>query len=232
MGAQPGVAADPLAREVLERFGWRASSDAPLTETSPGEVALAAMQELARRYVGGDRRLTTPAEVVWFKDNLRATLDELLLGHRALVDGMSRFEEHMDIQSQRGEPLPSSPVELASRLLDWTGSSDLLRQGLRASFAELVMHEVALLNGLMSGVQALLTDLSPARIEKAAVERRRGVFGRADPWTAYKRRHSDLADEESARFRVLFGPEFVEEYRQFTREASRLEAPGPSPATP
>jgi hypothetical protein len=218
--AYPNLPDDPRARAVLERNGWRASFSAPpAAVTSLGGAALVAMQELAAWYVGRDRTLTTPAEVTSFKDKLRATLDEFMLGFPALLESMSRFEQQMAIQSGPGAALPSSPARLAAVLLDWTGSSDSARQRLRASFAELTMHNVALLNGVMTGVKAILTELSPAQIEKAADGHRHGLFARADPWTVYKRRHSDLADEENERFRLLFGPEFVEEYRQFTQDA-------------
>jgi hypothetical protein len=89
------------------------------------------------------------------------------------------------------------------------------------------MHEVALLNGFQSGVEALLTELSPTRIEKAAATTGRGLFSRVDRSTVYKRRHSDLADEENERFRLVFGPEFVEEYRQFMGEPPIVEQPEP-----
>lgn len=215
------LAEEPRARAVLLSYGWRTPSQPPPpVETSLGQAALAAMQELAGWYVGRERSLRTPAEVTSFKDKLRATLDEFLLGFPALVESMSRFEQQMAIQAEGAAPARSSPAELAASLLDWVGNSDRARQRLRASFAELMMHEVALLNGVMTGVKAILTELSPAQIEKAAEGSRHGLFGRTDPWTAYKRRHSDLADEENERFRLLFGPEFVEEYRQFTHEAS------------
>jgi predicted component of type VI protein secretion system len=92
-----------------------------------------------------------------------------------------------------------------------------------------MMHEVALLNGVQSGVKALLMELSPIRIEKAAAMDRHSIFSRVDPWAVYKRRHSDLADEEGERFRLLFGPEFVEEYRQFARESPVVEETGSLP---
>jgi type VI secretion system protein ImpI len=221
------LADDPQAREVLGRYGWRASSS-QATVTSLGGAALAAMQELASRYVGPGRTLATPAEVSAFKDNLRATLDEFLLAYPALVEGKSRFEQQLAIQSEPSAALPSSPAQLAATLLDWVGS-DAVHQRLRIGFAELMMHDVALLNGFQSGVKALLTELSPTRIEKAAAADRRGLFSRADPWTVYKRRYGDLADEENERFRLLFGPEFVKEYRQSTRETSGLEQTGSLP---
>ncbi len=223
VNAYASLADDPCARAVLERHGWSGSSSDQPGEASLGRAALAAMRELSCRYVGSEP--TTPAEVASFKESLRATLDEFLLGYTALVAGMNRFEEQVAVQSQHGVALPSSPAQLAAGLLDWVGDGENLRERLRASFAELMMHQIALLNGLMSGVKALLTELSPARIEKAAAGHRHGLFSSADPWTEYKRRHSDLADEENERFRLLFGPEFVEEYRQFAREGTIPEMP-------
>jgi type VI secretion system protein ImpI len=223
VSAHAALADDPQAREVLERYGWCASSQAQPAIPSLGGAALSAIQELANRYVGPGRTLTTPAEVTAFRDKLRATLDEFLLAYPALVEGKSRFEQQLAIRPEPSAALPSSPAALAATLLDWVGNGDDVHQRLRASFAELMMHEVALLNGFQSGVKALLTELSPTRIEKAAGANRRGLFSRADPWTLYKRRHSDLADEENERFRLLFGPEFVEEYRQFTRVAPALD---------
>jgi type VI secretion system protein ImpI len=229
VNAHAGLADDPQAREVLERHGWRSSSHAPADDTSLGGAALAAMQELASRYVGPGRTLTTPAEVTAFKDKLRATLDEFFLAYPALLEGKSRLEQQLAIQPEPSAALPSSPVHLAAALLDWANNGDGVHQRLRTSFAELMMHEVALLNGVQSGVKALMTELSPTRIEKAVAADRRGFFCRTDPWTVYKRRHADLADEENERFRVLFGPEFVEEYRQFTREPPVVEHPGSVP---
>jgi type VI secretion system protein ImpI len=115
-------------------------------------------------------------------------------------------------------------VDLARQLLDWTDRSDAALRRVRAGFADLMMHQVALLNGVMSGVMSLLTELAPAMIEKSA-QRKVGrtfflfrFFRRPDPWAIYKERHNDLTSEEHERFRLLFGAEFAEEYRQFSRE--------------
>ncbi len=121
-------------------------------------------------------------------------------------------------------PEPGSAAQVAAELLDWTQDDREPRARLRSSFAELMMHQVALLRGVMRGVKTLLRELSPAVIEES-IEREaapRGALGRMftrpDPWTAYKRRHADLSDEENERFRLLFGADFVSEYRQFTHE--------------
>jgi type VI secretion system protein ImpI len=228
----PTLTNDPSIQSLLRTFGWSGANPA-WPGTSPLAVAaLDAMQDLVGWYIGRNRVLAEPKDVVSFKERLRATLDEFLLGYVPLLVGMSRFEHQMAIRAEASAPMPSSPAELATKLLDWRTANDDLRQRLRASFAELMMHQVALLNGVMSGVKALLTELAPATIEKAAQRDRTrrgglaGIFAGVDPWSMYKKRHSDLADEENERFRLLFGNEFVDEYRQFTRET---RAAGPAP---
>jgi type VI secretion system protein ImpI len=225
----PAIANDPAAQALMRQYGWggRAPAQAPrgLGLDPLAEAALQGLQELAAWYLGRERVLASPVVVAAFKDNLRGALDELLLGYGPLLAGIVRFEEQMAIPSANPTPLPAAPAELARKLMDWNGDTSSLRQQLRSTFAELMMHQVAVLNGVMRGVKALLTELAPTVIEQAATRERsqRGAWARAfsriDPWSLYRKRHGDLADEENERFRLLFGREFVEEYRQFTGKA-------------
>ncbi len=220
----PDLANDPRLRAMMRRRGWTGPAADGAGQNPMATAALDALQDLAGWYVD-NRALSDPASIVRFKENLRATLDEFLLGYVPLLTGLGTFEEQMAIQPATAR-MAASPAGLANELLDWRKDAAAVRARLRTSFSELMMHQIALLNGVMSGVKALLSDLSPAAIEKAAgseKSRRKGlsgIFSRLDPWAMYKKRHGDLADEENERFRVLFGKEFVDEYRQFTREGS------------
>jgi type VI secretion system protein ImpI len=247
--AYPIVALDPSFQALFRHYGYSGSTPPP---ASPGGGAAAsalaaraldALQDLAGWYVGRARPLATEADVTAFKEKLRAAMDELIVGYVPLLAGMMRFEHQMALRSDDAgaSPLPASPTEMAARLLDWKDGTDDLVVRLRGSFADLMMHQVALLNGVMSGVKALLTELAPGTIEKAAMREqgRRSwlarLFSRVDAWDLYKRRHSDLADEENERFRLLFGAEFADEYRQFVKEARDAggEArPGLFPSSP
>ena len=220
----PTLANEPIIQTLLRAHGWSGAPPAGAGESPLAVAALQAMQDLAGWYIGRNRPLLHPGDVATFKERLRATLDEFLLGYIPLMTGMTRFASQMAIRQATADAIPSSPAELASRLLDWTTNNDDLRARLRASFAELMMHQVALLNGVMSGVRALLT-------EQQEGQRRGGLAGmfRLDPWEVYRRRHSDLADEENERFRVLFGHEFVDEYQQFTQEVRAASPDGSVP---
>ncbi len=222
----PYLAKDETFFALFRHYGWRPKHDAPAGPL--GSAALVSLQELAKWYLGAERSFVTQEEIVAFKDRLRGALDELLLGYVPLVDGLTRFEREMDLRPG-ARSAPASAVDLARELLDWRKPSDGALQRMRASFADLMMHQVALLNGVMCGVKTLLTELAPAQIEKA-LQRKRGatfalfrLFSRPDPWPLYKERHSDLSDEENERFKLLFGPEFASEYQQFTRETRTVE---------
>ena len=175
---------------------------------------------------GPNGRITSEAELLAFKEHQRRTLDELLIGFVRLVSGLDKFEQQMALRPDNGAPaLERSPAELIRQLLDWRLPGEEALEHVRASFADLMMHQVALLHGVMRGVKALLTELSPATIEAASQQRRKKslhLLGGPDPWSLYKERHADFSDEENERFRVMFGADFAEEYRLLTSK------PGPS----
>lgn len=200
--------------------------------TGPLEAAaLTALQELVSWYIGAPRTLTRPDEIAAFQQRLRTTLDDLLLGYPPLLAGLNQFERQMAIRLPNASAgAQVSAADLARALLDWQITDEPTRTELRANLTELTMHQVALLRGVMRGVKALLAELSPEVIEQTGEREAtpqgavRRLFARPDPWATYKRRHSDLADEENERFRLLFGADFVNEYRQFIHEA-RAETP-------
>jgi type VI secretion system protein ImpI len=211
----PLMAREPRFVALLKHYGWLQPQG-----TSLASSALDRMQELVRWYLGPDRSISSEAEMLAFKEHQRRALDELLIGFVRLVSGLDKFEEQMAIHPER-PGASSSAEELVRQLLDWRLPADSALQHVRGSFADLMMHQVALLHGIMRGVKALLTELAPETIEAIAKERRGTSlfsFGGPDPWTIYKERHADFSDEENERFRVLFGADFAEEYRLLTRD--------------
>jgi hypothetical protein len=228
--AHPELTRNRRATDLFGHYGVDTTTmrDPPSTVVY---MAYEALQDLAVWYTGESRRLERPEHVAEFHYRLRTALDDLMLGYAQLLSGLNRFESQMSLRRTAMNPgAPLTAADLASRLLDWQTDNQAIRDQLRASFAELTMHQVALLRGVMRGVGSLLAELSPDVIEGAAEAEssRQGVrrmFARPDPWATYKRRYSDLSDEENERFRLLFGADFVSEYRQFQSEA-RAESAG------
>jgi type VI secretion system protein ImpI len=219
----PLVAYDPELRGLLAENGVAV----PPTdrEGAAANAALASLRALALWYTGRKDLVRDPSEVSAFALRLQTTLDDFLLGYVPLLSGLSRFEDQLAIHGPSSTMArPDSAADLAASLLDWTRDDTEARARVKASLAELMMHQVALLRGVMRGVKALLTELSPAVIEQMVERDQSGgalgrMFSRLDPWSLYKQRHSDLADEENERFGLLFGSDFVDEYRQFVNEA-------------
>jgi type VI secretion system protein ImpI len=226
LASHPSLAQNRGLVALFESYGLEVLSAPKDAPNALAATALAALQDIAVWYTGESRELKRAEDVAEFHQRLRTALDDLLLGYAPLLSGLNQFENQMAIRSADASTnVPGSAAELAALLLDWQTDNRSVRAALRASFAELMMHQVALLRGVMRGVKTLLAELSPEVIEKAAEEEGgRRLFGRLDPWTTYKRRHSDLSDEENERFRILFGTDFVNEYRQFSSEARAEDA--------
>ncbi len=200
---------------------------------SPDRAALIAIQDLSRAHVDPKQPVSTPREIAVFATNLTMALGSLLSGTMQLFAGMSEFEQRMDLVSEEsGSPSrrPQTPEALGRGLLDWRDRTEPALDMLGRRFSSLMMHQVAMLNGVMRGVKVLLTELAPKTLEKALARgsgaggfwrRFFGKFFRASAlWSLFSERYGDLADEENERFRLLFGPEFSSEYRQLAREAA------------
>ena len=254
IGKCPSIEHEPAVRSLFERNG--ASAEMPHTLESGAAMAL---QELARWYVNDQPPLANATEAFSFARKLKSGIDELLLGLVPMFAGLDRFEQQMDLRPLRGLSLsdtsappksariPRVPRDAARLLFNWRDPSDNSVRAVRTDLVDLTMHQVAVLNGVMRGVKQLLVELSPETLELAWQRKHstRTWLGRIfgsfrssrEQWHLYRERHGDLADEENERFRVIFGPEFVAEYKQSGEPAhrarpDRLPSPPLPPALP
>jgi len=222
--AYPTLAANDAFAQLFRYYG--AAADGVPGQT-PEMVALKAVHYLSQWYLG--RPATKPPEIIAFCDKVRQAVDELLLGHVPLLAGLEKFEQELALtEGEDAFSLPHTPAEFSRALFDWSDPTDRASRALRRSFADLMVHQVGMFNGVMRGVKALLVQLAPDSIQhswrerqsrRTAVTRLFGNWRRASEMLAiYAKRHSDLADEENETFRLIFGREFVDEYKQFARE--------------
>ena len=236
---------EPGVQAIFERNGVPA-------QYTLESAALLSLQELARWYVNDQPPLRNASEVFTFARKVKAGIDELLLGLVPLFAGLDRFEQQMALRPVEGRDpdeiansasrLPRVPRDAARRLFNWRDPSDTAVRAVRTDLVDLTMHQVAVLNGVMRGVKQLLTELSPETIEQALGRKiqKRGVFGRLfggfraakERWDLFRERHGDLADEENERFRVIFGPEFVAEYKQSGETGGYTGRQPPPPPLP
>ena len=146
-----------------------------------------------------------------------------------LRKGYEQFGEEMALQLvQERTPLrdAQSGQEVLDYLLDWgTDGGERVRELTRA-FADLALHQVALLSGVMEGVRSLLGTLSPQQLsgqknyplaKSGGGGLLEGIFNskKASLWRTFADTHQRLAEED--RFsREVFGRNFARAYFMVT----------------
>ena len=198
-------------------------------------LALQGLRELTASLVPGIP-LETTGDIARLITKLHDTIEVFCRCFIPLREGYAQFVSQMDLQRaamQRSVNRSRSymaiesakhPGEVAMALLHWREPSFDAPHAIEGIFADLMIHQVALLDGVMQGVRALLEELSPDNIEKMADEREpRGplglnlAMGRYKAlWETYRDRFEELAEEKQA-FSHIFGSEFTEAYREYRR---------------
>ncbi len=230
---EPALAREPEFQAYAASFGAGAQF------VSDDAVVSPAVRELAASWVP-NAPLRNGAQAVAFLGKVQDTLDVFFKAFIPLRDGYRQFESKMDIR-RTGKPDQvrgaaqavegaADPKTLASRLLDWNDTSGEGPRPIESVFADLMIHQVAILDGVMRGVKSLLKELAPPTIEQAAAKKKGGwSFGPwklKKVWTLYKERHSDLADEERETFELIFGKQFVKAYSQLA-DAQTVQSASP-----
>jgi len=190
----------------------------------PESLALQGLRELAEALVPGSS-LQTTGDIARFITKVHDALDAFLRSAVPLRDGYAQFIACFDLphgqqrrtshRSAAGAAVEAAttPQALAQALLDPRDTSFDAPRALEGIFADLMFHQMAVLDGMMRGVRALLEQLAPAAIEKEAGH---GFpLGRHKAhWEAYVRRFEELYEERRT-FAVVFGPEFAAAYRRY-----------------
>ena len=236
----PTIEHEPRFRAMMAQYGVVLQGD---PNTSPQELALQAVREMAVHYLPGVGAPNSAEDVAQFITKLNETINVFLKCFVPLKDGHRQFEADLALrQLQRGPATPQAAVEnardaneLAMRLLDWRDSSFEASRAVESVFADIMIHQVAMLNGVMMGVKSLLDELSPSEIERVANEPRHKAgllqgHHRA-LWKVYEERHADLADDQKRLFSVLFGREFGQAYRGLAGGEQRTNPDG-TPISP
>lgn len=190
----------------------------------PESLALQGLRELASSLASG-ATLDTTGDVARFITKLHDALDVFCRSFIPLREGHSQFISSFDLQrsayrrnNQRSAAYAAieeatTPEAVALALLNPRDRSFDAPQAIEGIFADLMLHQLALLEGVMRGVRALLEELSPENIANQAGSHL--PLGRYKAiWETYTRRFEDLYEERQT-FAYIFGPEFTAAYRQY-----------------
>lgn len=188
-------------------------------------LALQGLRELTRSLLPG-QRLETTGDVARLIAKLHAVVDVFCRSFVPLRQGFEQFVSSLDLEARRSRRMsPSaamlevakSPEQVALALLDPRDASADAAGAAESLLNDLARHQIALLDGMMQGVRALLDELSPDQIDAALDERGSAeLFGakyRAR-WNEFRERHQKLCDQREA-FAVIFGRDFADVYRRY-----------------
>jgi type VI secretion system protein ImpI len=182
-------------------------------------MALQGLKELAGSLVPGVP-LESTGDIGRFITKLHDSLDAFCRSFIPLREGHAQFMSSFDLQRsmrrsvQRSQAYLAveaarSPAELAAALLNPKDRTFDAPQAVEGILADLMLHQLALLEGVMRGVRALLQELSPENIEDQAGGSRHKAL-----WSKYLEIYENVSEERQA-FSVIFGAEFTEAYRQY-----------------
>jgi hypothetical protein len=190
-------------------------------------LALQGLRELCGSLLPG-QTLQTQGDVARLITRLHDAVDVLSRTLIPLRQGYLKFVASMDLQKSahfaQGSAMldmARDPSAVAAALLDFREGAPETVRALETAFGELASHQVALLDGLMQGVRALLEELSPEAVTAAADAKRSGLrLGglQKESWDEYCERYARLSDESEA-FSKIFGEEFAQAYRRYRRRS-------------
>ncbi len=196
---------------------------------SPDAMALAGLKELASDFAPNRPPPESADDVVQFLSKLAETLDVFMKCFIPLRDGYQQLAAELGVKNQRPSTMPPGMVdgrsgvanardkkELSHHLLNFRDKTSEASSAVESVFADYMIHQVAMMNGVMTGVKQLLSELSPATVEETAIKKKRSLgFGPLrfkGLWELYREMHADFADEDRHVFSLLFGRKFAEAY--------------------
>ncbi|HET9958731.1 MAG TPA: type VI secretion system-associated FHA domain protein [Polyangiaceae bacterium] len=230
-GAYPQANAIPEAYGPPMSVGREAKHTGFFGNMGMEYLAFQGLQELASSLMPGTA-LATTGDVARFITKLHDTVEVFCRCFIPLREGYSQFVSSLDLQrvamqrsfrrsrAYMAVESARTPEEVVGALLNWKDRSLDAPKAIEGIFADLMLHQVALLDGVMQGVRAMLDELSPQAIES---EQGKRIFGQFKALCqAYQRHYEEVSDEERA-FARIFGPEFTAAYRQYRQKRAEDE---------
>lgn len=124
----------------------------------------------------------------------------------------ARFGEEMGVRTIREfTPLHAAADArgVLDYLLDWRRGGPERNAQLSAVYSDFMLHQVALINGVVEGVQAMMDQFRPAEIERGVG----GLSKAAGAWKKYSERYVEVVEDRGIAA-LVFGPEFSRAYSE------------------
>ena len=227
----PEMAQEPQFQEIAKNVG-RPVQVEPVTGGGAGPaggssnrmevVSRELLNRFVRSYLPDNRGLQSEVDIERFLEHLADVLETFGRAFIELRQGHDQFGQQMAVPVTNDQnPLTRmrSTREILRYLLDFKVSESASRvQELMGGFVDVMIHQIALLNGMREGVKGLLQRLSPESLSKGIG----GVwpFNLSKRWEKYEEQHRAFLEEERELTAVLFGPEFAKAYLAIVGDAA------------
>jgi len=243
-GPAQKVAVTFLEREFPSLGGeeqFRALAQAQqVSLTGPASAAMAAGQmlnQLVAYFLPGRKNPDTASDIQLFVQRIAQVLETFSQSFVGLRKGYNQFGTEMALGQAKSfaDPTPidsaEDPKAVMGYLLDWQADGSRVQE-LTSAYADIMIHQVALLNGLMEGVRDLLNQrLGPKKIEADAAgapSKASGIvkalrfmwpFSAVARWQQYVEEHKEITEEDRGLTTVVLGPKFQRTYLEMMGES-------------
>jgi len=210
----PELAKLPQFAELAARVG------AKVPGGSGGGGSISSVRRLSEKVRPDEPAPTSPQEAERF---LECVADVLVAAAGALIElqkGQEQFGNEMGVRViKEFTPLHAAgtPENLLRYLLDWNKGGPHRTQELRGVYADIMIHQVALIRGVVEGARAMIARLDPRDIERGLASAWPSKSAAA--WKAYEKLWHELSSEDRKITEVVFGPEFARAYAEVGGES-------------
>ena len=209
----PGLEHEPEFEAMLAQAGVPRSA-APRPTATIGDTA-GQISRLARAVRPGEDPPGSPEQSARFLQCIEDVLRASAKAFVELQNGQEQFGNEMNVRTiKEFTPLHAAGTaeNVLKYLLDWNSTGTHRTQELVGVYADLMIHQVALINGVLEGARGLLARLDPGEIERSVTTPwpTRG----AALWRQYMQRHKELLESDRLLTEAIFGPEFARAYAE------------------
>ena len=204
-----------LRREFPEMPGATPFASAPTASVEVVDEAAASPEAVEQFAAALLHDVAPPSSAEERQAFLARVVEVLQTSGQAFVEirnVQTRFGDEMGVRVIREyTPLHSAgdARNVLDYLLDWRRGGPERNAQLSAVYSDFMLHQVALINGVVEGVQALMEQFRPTEIERGVG----GLSKSAAAWKKFTERYAEVIDERGIAS-LVFGPEFARAYAE------------------
>lgn len=177
------------------------------------------VNQFAGSYVAHRPRLDTEPRMERFLDRVAQVLESFAKGFIELRRGHESFGEQMGVGEVARRASRINVIDSIPRLLEFLldeSQSDERVSELTRGFADVMVHQVALVGGVREGVREVLNQISPEVVDQLARRKGGGLIDAVVPaqkrWALFTEHYRDLMNDEERLTQALFGKAFARAY--------------------